>query len=55
VCLWTGFWSLSPRYLQEELADPFNMLFCTGLTILTLIGLRRAIAAPYMLVFLLFL
>jgi hypothetical protein len=60
VYLWRGFWSLSPRYLQEEPADPFNMVFCTGLTILTLIGLRRAwlvnraIASPYMLVFLLF-
>jgi 4-amino-4-deoxy-L-arabinose transferase-like glycosyltransferase len=60
VYLWTGFWSLSPRYLQEEPADPLNMVFCTGLTILTLIGLRRAwlmnrtVAMPYMVVFLLF-
>ena len=54
VYLWSGFWSLSPRYLQEQPADPLNMVFCTGLTILTLIGLRRAwlvnraIATPYM-------
>jgi len=60
VYLWTGFWSLSPRYLQEEPADPLNMVFSTGLTILTLIGLRRAwlmnrtVAMPYMVVFLLF-
>ncbi|HZW79138.1 MAG TPA: glycosyltransferase family 39 protein [Candidatus Deferrimicrobiaceae bacterium] len=60
VYLWTGFWSLSRRYLQEEPADPFNIIFCTGLTILTLIGLRQAwllnphIAMPYLLVFLFF-
>jgi 4-amino-4-deoxy-L-arabinose transferase-like glycosyltransferase len=60
VYLWTGFWSFSHRYLQEEPADPLNMVFCTGLTVLTLIGLRRAwrldtnIAMPYILVFLFF-
>jgi 4-amino-4-deoxy-L-arabinose transferase-like glycosyltransferase len=60
VYLWTGFWSFSHRYLQEEPADPLNMVFCTGLTVLTLIGLRRAwllnrsIAMPYVLVFLFF-
>lgn len=60
VYLWTGFWSLSRRYLQEEPADPFNIVFCTALTILTLIGLRGAwrldpaIAIPYLLVFLFF-
>ena len=60
VYLWTGFWSFSHRYLQEEPADPWNMVFCTGLTVLTLIGLRRAwlldknIAMPYVIVFLFF-
>ena len=60
VYLWTGFWSFSHRYLQEEPADPFNAVFCTGLTVLTLIGLRRAwvidssIATPYIVVFLFF-
>jgi hypothetical protein len=60
VYLWTGFWSFSQRYLQEEPADPYNMVFCTGLSVLTLIGLRRAwridpaIAMPYVLVFLFF-
>jgi len=60
VYLWTGYWSLSPRYLHEEPADPFNIVFCTGLTVLTLIGLRRAwrldtaIAMPYVIVFLFF-
>jgi 4-amino-4-deoxy-L-arabinose transferase-like glycosyltransferase len=60
IYLWTGFWSFSRRYLQEEPADPFNIIFCTGLSILTLLGLRRAwllsphIAMPYILVFLFF-
>src|SRR5580698_8594724 len=60
VYLWTGFWSFSHRYLQEEPADPWNMMFCTALTVLTLIGLRRAwrldrnIAMPYVIVFLFF-
>jgi hypothetical protein len=60
VYLWTGYWSFNPRYLEEEPADPFNMFFCTGLTILTLIGLSQAwradpnVAMPYLLVFLLF-
>jgi hypothetical protein len=60
IYLWTGFWSFSHRYLQEEPADPFNIVFCTGLTLLTLTGLCRtwridpAIAMPYILVFLFF-
>jgi len=60
VYLWTGFWSFSPRYLQEEPADPLNIVFCTGLTILTLMGLHRvwsadtAVAMPYVLVFVFF-
>ena len=61
VYLWTGFWSFNPRYLQEEPADPYNMVFCTGLTILTLMGLWQAwrldrnIAMPYIVVFIFFL
>jgi Dolichyl-phosphate-mannose-protein mannosyltransferase len=60
IYLWTGFWSFSHRYLQEEPADPFNIGFCTGISILTLIGLRRAwlddraITLPYILVFVFF-
>ena len=60
VYLWTGFWSFSPRYLREEPADPFNVVFCTGLTILTLAGLWRTwqsdpgTAIPYVIVLLLF-
>jgi 4-amino-4-deoxy-L-arabinose transferase-like glycosyltransferase len=60
VYLWTGYWSFSPRYLREEPADPFNFIFCTGLTVLTLLGLRRvwlvnsALAMPYVVVFMFF-
>jgi len=60
VYLWTGYWSFNSRYLQEEPADPFNMIFCTGFTVLTLAGLRQSwrldpsIAVPYLLVFLFF-
>lgn len=60
VYLWTGYWSFSSRYLHEEPADPFNIIFCAGLTVLTLMGLRRAwrldtaIAMPYVIVFLFF-
>jgi hypothetical protein len=60
VYLWTGFWSVSARYLREEPADPLNTVFCTSLSILTFFGLYRAwrfdrnIAMPYILVFLFF-
>jgi hypothetical protein len=60
VYLWTGYWSSSPRYLQEEPADPFNLVFCTALSVLTLLGLRRVwlinsnLAMPYILVFIFF-
>jgi hypothetical protein len=60
VYWWTGFWSFSRRYLQEEPADPFNIVFCTGFTALALLGLRQAwradarVAMPYLLVFLSF-
>jgi hypothetical protein len=60
VYWWTGFWSFSPRYLEEEPADPFNIVFSTGLSVMTLTGLWRmwrmdtTIAMPYLLVFLFF-
>jgi hypothetical protein len=56
VYVWTGFWSLGRRYLKEEPADPFNIVFCTGFTALAWMGLRRAsraslfIAMPYVIV-----
>ena len=40
--MWTNFWSFSPRYLQAEPTDPFNIFLCTTLTILALVGLRGA-------------
>ncbi len=60
VYLWTGFWSFDPRYLREEPADPYNMVFCTGLSVLALAGLwrlwklDRVVAWPYVLVFVFF-
>jgi 4-amino-4-deoxy-L-arabinose transferase-like glycosyltransferase len=40
VFLWTGYWSLSRSYLEQEPLDPLNILFSTTLTVLALIGLR---------------
>jgi hypothetical protein len=60
VYLWTGFWSFDRRYLREEPFDPANIVLCTGLTGLTLLGLWRAFhdgaatAMPYALVFIFF-
>jgi|HubBroStandDraft_1064217.scaffolds.fasta_scaffold12558_2 4-amino-4-deoxy-L-arabinose transferase-like glycosyltransferase len=56
VFLWTGYWSLDRDYLKQEPLDPPNILFCTTLTVLALLGLWRALradcsgTAPYALV-----
>lgn len=56
VYLWTGFWSLSRSYLEQEPLDPPNILLCTSLTVFALMGLRKAFRAgvsvgmPYALV-----
>jgi len=42
VYIWTGFWSLDSRYLQQEPLDPPNIFFCTIFTILAMAGLWRA-------------
>ena len=42
VYIWTGFWSFGRRYLHEEPADPGNIVFCTALSVLAFLGLRRA-------------
>ena len=52
VYMWTNFWSLSERYRDAEPLDPPNIFLCTALTLLALIGLRRAFqsgidAMPY--------
>jgi hypothetical protein len=55
--IWTGFWSFSARYLADEPLDPPNVFFCTALTTMMLLGLRRAsrhldlaVTMPYVLV-----
>jgi hypothetical protein len=56
VFLWTGYWSLSRWYLEQEPLDPPNIVLCTSLTVLALWGLRKAFRAsvsvgmPYALV-----
>ena len=58
--IWTGFWSFSKAYLQEEPLDPFNVVVCSVLSVLTLIGLffsfrnRLPVALPYLAVLLFF-
>ena len=42
VFTWTGFWSFSREYLAAEPTDPGNIVFSTLLTMLALVGLRRA-------------
>jgi len=42
VFLWTGYWSLERWYLKEEPLDPPNIVLCTSLTVLALLGLRKA-------------
>ncbi len=54
--LWTGYWSLDREYLKQEPLDPPNILFCSALTLLALLGLWRALrqdwsgSLPYALV-----
>lgn len=40
--IWTGYWSLDPGYLQQEEMDPYNIPFCTALTLLAILGLYKA-------------
>ncbi len=60
VYFWTGFWSLSRRYLAEEPEDPGNIILATAMTVLAGIGLWHAFrlklptAMPYLLAFLFF-
>lgn len=45
--LWTGYWSLDRAYLADEPLDPPNIFLCTTLTILALLGLRRALKTDF--------
>lgn len=60
VYTWTGYWSFAPGYLAEERFDPWNIVFSVPLTLLMLVGLRRAfrvardVAAPYALMLVVF-
>jgi hypothetical protein len=38
---WTGFWSFSPAYLHKEPLEIADVFFCTGVTVLMLLGARR--------------
>ena len=60
VFTWTGFWSLSRDYLALEPTDPGNIVLSTTLTLIALVGLRRAFqndclaAAPFALTLIVF-
>jgi len=42
VYTWTGYWSFSKEYLAVEDMDPWNMVLCIPMTLLMILGLRRA-------------
>jgi 4-amino-4-deoxy-L-arabinose transferase-like glycosyltransferase len=42
VYMWTAYWSLRPEYLAQEPAAIPNIGFCTALTVLAVLGFRRA-------------
>jgi 4-amino-4-deoxy-L-arabinose transferase-like glycosyltransferase len=48
VFIWTGYWSLDREYLKQEPLDPPNIFFCTSLTVLALLGLRRRWRADWL-------
>jgi hypothetical protein len=41
VFIWTGYWSLDASYLREEEWDPYNIPFCSSLTLLAGLGLYQ--------------
>jgi 4-amino-4-deoxy-L-arabinose transferase-like glycosyltransferase len=57
---WTGFWSLNPAYLSREPLEIPDVFFCTGVTVLMLLGAWRfwrrdqTGALPYLLLILIF-
>ena len=40
--VWTGFWSLHPEYVKNEPFQIPNTVMCSAITLLMLVGLRRA-------------
>jgi hypothetical protein len=40
VSFWTGFWSFSSAYLNREPLEIPDVFFCTGITVLMLVGAR---------------
>ena len=40
--VWTGYWSFSKEYLENEPTEIPNIGFCTALTVLMILGIRRA-------------
>ncbi|HEV2303981.1 MAG TPA: glycosyltransferase family 39 protein [Candidatus Acidoferrales bacterium] len=42
VYVWTGFWSFTRKYLQQEPFDPGNIVFCTAFSVLAFWGLWLA-------------
>jgi 4-amino-4-deoxy-L-arabinose transferase-like glycosyltransferase len=57
---WTGFWSFNPAYLGLEPLEIPDVFFCTGMTLLMLLGARlfwredRVEALPFLILILLF-
>jgi 4-amino-4-deoxy-L-arabinose transferase-like glycosyltransferase len=41
LAYWSGFWSFSPSYLSLEPLEIPDVFFCTGMTVLMLVGARR--------------
>ncbi len=42
IRFWTGFWSFNLRYLQKEFFDIPNIFFCSSITFLMILGVRRS-------------
>jgi 4-amino-4-deoxy-L-arabinose transferase-like glycosyltransferase len=41
LCFWTGFWSFNPAYLKQEPLQNADILFCSSMTLLMLLGAVR--------------
>jgi 4-amino-4-deoxy-L-arabinose transferase-like glycosyltransferase len=60
IYFWTGYWSLSREYLQQEPMDPWSILVCANYSLLVALGLIRLFrqqpetAAPFLLLLLVY-